>query len=358
MTPQVNPSSPVYLTATTSVVQQSTPPVVVVGLPRSGSSFLCHVLSMLKDWYVFDDLYVYQIVQAQNLKGSLTPEQQQKFLDRLGWATRARIKWERNFFVPQCSWDEVFQMEKAILETFQGQAVDWPTLLEEWMMRLALHHDCHHWGYKTPQDFMHMDTLTDLFPGIRFIFILRDPRKVMASMKNLVHRKGGDGDPRQYHPVAYALYWKMAYEKVQQFIAGGRAPVAIVRFEELVANPSAIAESLAEFLETEVANQVAVERSNTSFESQKRRDVTATERWLCEQLVGPTMEKAGYEVQHVKPKFQDVIDLGYTSAQFALYQAHRIITDKKRRKSVLAYLNHLTRLFREKSSVAVGTGQR
>ncbi|WP_107666876.1 hypothetical protein [Cyanothece sp. BG0011] len=60
-----SPTSPLF--STTPVVEQSTPPVIVVGLPRSGSSFLAHTLSTLKDWYVFDDLMIYQKVQGLDI---------------------------------------------------------------------------------------------------------------------------------------------------------------------------------------------------------------------------------------------------------------------------------------------------
>ena len=40
----------------TLVNQETTPPVIVVGLPRSGSSYLAHVLSCLEGWFIFDDL--------------------------------------------------------------------------------------------------------------------------------------------------------------------------------------------------------------------------------------------------------------------------------------------------------------
>ena len=146
----------------------------VIGLPRSGSSYLSYVLSCLDDWYVFDDLYVYQAAQTLNVTNKkLTSQEMKRFLNKMGWAVKARIKWEDNFSKPKCTWEDVDLMEKKIQNSFSQKEIYWYRVLEEFLTRLALYHSRRYWGYKTPQDFMHMDILTDSFPGVRFIFIVR-----------------------------------------------------------------------------------------------------------------------------------------------------------------------------------------
>ena len=59
MAHQGETESPLF--AISPVVSEPKPsPVVVVGLPRSGSSFLSYVISQIDDWYVFDDLYLFR----------------------------------------------------------------------------------------------------------------------------------------------------------------------------------------------------------------------------------------------------------------------------------------------------------
>lgn len=322
----------------TSVVKQSTSPVVVVGLPRSGSTFLSSVLSALDSWYVFDDLYLYQMVKGLQAEGILNSEQLQELVERLGWTVRARVKFEQHFLKPQCTWEDVDRMVEAVLETFKEQSLYWHELLEEWLMRLALHHGKTRWGYKTPQDFMHMDLLTKIFPDIRFIFIVRDPLKVMASMKYVNQQ---DGKPQQYHPLAYALYWKMAYEKVHKFINSKKAPVHVVKFEDLVADPHTEAKHLANFLGTTLSSQISNKGSNTSFASHKRREITKTEAWICEYTAGKTIKLAGYNLQGAYPRLKDLPDLLATSTKFLLYQIQRIYQRKEQRSSIFAYLKFL-----------------
>ena len=333
-----SPSCESVLFATHPIVQTSTPPVIVVGLPRSGSSFLAYVLGNLDGWYVFDDLYIYQNVQALNIKGVMTQEQREKLLYQLAWSLRARIKFENNFFKPQLTWEDVDKMETAILEAFKEHPLQWPQLLEEWMMRLSIHHGCSRWGYKTPQDFMHMNQLEEIFPGTRFIFIMRDPRKMMLS-KKYVHQQ--DGNPNEYHPIAYALYWKMAYEKVQEFIKDQKAHVFICKFEKLVKSPDTVGSQLADFLGTTISGEIATKGKNTSFASKKQKTITNTEIWICQKLAGNQMQEAGYQLNQVSPTFQDLPDLLGTSYRFIQFQFNRILKDKKKQHSVKSFLGNL-----------------
>ncbi|NEQ95386.1 MAG: sulfotransferase [Cyanothece sp. SIO2G6] len=330
------PLSSSLIFSTHRVGGDSAPPVIVVGLPRSGSSFLAHLLSTLEGWYLFDDLYPYQKAQACGASGILSSQQLAKFVEALAWATRARIKWERNFSAPQMTWEDVDKMEAAVRQVFEVEGGKWHEVLQEWMMRLAQHHNCTRWGYKTPQDFMHMEKLTRLFPGVKFVFIMRDPRKVMRSLKNLPNEKGGDGDRKQYHPIAYSLYWKMAYERVQTFIDSGLAPVHIIRFEELVTEPDLQAQTLAQFLGTTVSGPTEVKQGNSSFKSQQQIEMTDTECWICEKLAGATMVKAGYSLSQIRPRFRDIPELLRISTQFVWFQLHRATTDPEKRSSILA----------------------
>jgi hypothetical protein len=333
------------------MARSSMPPVIVVGLPRSGSSYLSHVLSCMDDWFIFDDLYPYQKAASLGLSSTVElssrPELLEEYVSQLTWQLRAKIKFEKNFKIPNLDLDEVAVMERAILQTLhECPTLTWPQVLEEWIMRLAHHGGKCRWGYKTPQDFMHMDELTDIFPGVRFIYILRDPRKVMRSFKNLPRVKTDgkqDGESRQYHPIVYALYWKIAYDKVQDFTARNRAPVEIVKFEDLVETPVAVAERLARFLDTQVTGQVILERVNSSFRQGAACELTNTEVMICEKIAGSQMQKSGYKLFHPEPRLSDVGDLVKTSIDFLAYQLQRMVINRRARTSIIAFMKNLFR---------------
>jgi hypothetical protein len=333
------------------MARPSMPPVIVVGLPRSGSSYLSHVLSCMDDWFIFDDLYPYQKAASLGLSSAIElsnrPDLLEEYVSQLTWQLRAKIKFEKNFQIPNLDLDEVALMERAVLQTLhEYPTLTWPQVLEEWIMRLAHHGGKHRWGYKTPQDFMHMDELTDIFPGVRFIYILRDPRKMMRSFKNLPRVKTDgkqDGESRQYHPIVYALYWKTAYDKVKDFSSRNRAPVEVVKFEDLVNTPVAVAERLARFLDTQVTGQVVLERVNSSFRHGSVRELTNTEVMICEKIAGSQMKKSGYKLFHPKPRLSDAGDLLKTSIDFLAYQLQRMVINRRARTSVIAFLKNLFR---------------
>jgi hypothetical protein len=322
----------------TPVVEERTSPVIVVGLPRSGSTYLAHVLSCLDDWFVFDDLYPLQKAASLGIDASLNlagnEELIREYVNLLTWQLRAKIKFESSgFYVPNLSWEDTFHMESCILQALGNhKTLFWFDVLEEWMTRLSFHCGKSRWGYKTPQDFMHLDELVEIFPGVRFIYILRDPRKVFQSYKSLprVKRDGSqDGVSRQYHPVIYSLYWKQAYETIQSFIERGHAPVEIVKFENLVTAPEATADRLARFLDTTVASDnVSATQSNSSLRQGTKRDLTNTEIIICEAIAGSCMEKAGYNTFQPNPRISDIWDLLDTSFTFVIYQVEKILKGK------------------------------
>lgn len=311
------------------------PPVIVVGLPRSGSSFLSHVLSTLDDWYVFDDLHIYREAQAVKANGPLTKEQFAKLVHFLGWNVRARIRFEKHFFKPNCTWEDVDRMCDAVTETYRERPVTWPELLEEWLTRLAVHHGRTRWGYKTPQDFMHIESLHKLFPGVRFVFVIRDPRNMMVSLK-YVHEQ--DGTPAQYQPYVYASYWKMAFETYRRISSETEIPIHLVRFENLIAEPDAVARDIAEFLGASISQKVPVRGSNTSFKGGKRKDLTSTEKWLCERIAGGAIQAAEYPLENARPHLRDIPDLVFVTCRFLLYQVRRVVAKPAERVSVVAFL--------------------
>ncbi|MEM8639681.1 MAG: sulfotransferase [Cyanobacteria bacterium P01_G01_bin.54] len=331
----------------TRIVQTPTAPVIVVGLPRSGSSYITHVLSCLEGWFVFDDLYPYQKSKEFGLSPTMDlsqhPEQLKGFIHSLTWQLRAKIKFEENFQVPDLTWDDTFEMEEQLLNAFEPGPLTWMAVLEEWLMRLALHAGQRRWGYKTPQDFLNMDELMTLFPGVKFIYILRDPRKMMRSFKNLPKVKTHgtqDGESGQYHPLVYALYWNKAYERVNDFIRRGKAPVETVKFEDLVKTPEAVADRLAQFLDTRVVGNVVLEKGNTSFTGGSAKELTNTEVAICEAIARQSMQAAGYELKRPLPSPLDIFDFLGTTFSFTLHQLKRL-GDKRARHSIVSFLKSL-----------------
>ena len=295
---------------------------------------MAHVLSTLKDLWVFDDLYVVQKAEAITF-GPMSDDQLVRFVDRLAWETRARIKWEKDFETPPVTLDDIDRMEIELLERHRGAASLWHDVASEWLAELAAASNCSQFGYKTPQDFMHLERLHEVWPDTRFIHLLRDPRDIMKSYKNLAVWGGGDGDPRSYHPVAYAFYWCMSQRRLTKAKWRGKPPVEIVRFEDLIADPDLVADRLAGFLTTQQTRSAVVETHNTSGGSGPKRALTDTEIWICERIAGPEMTAAGYKLRAVTPKLTDVPEVAKVTKDFLVFQVTRAFRDPEKRQSIV-----------------------
>jgi len=104
---------------------------------------------------------------------------------------------------------------------------------------------------KTPANLLEFPTLLELFPGAYFVFVLRDPRAVAASMKEVGRRyrdagKCPPGFCRSVMASAHAIdrFWSAGFAAMEA--APGR--VLAVHYEDVVAQPEVEASRLTEFL--------------------------------------------------------------------------------------------------------------
>jgi hypothetical protein len=314
-------------------------PIVVVGLPRSGSSVLSDILSQSEDYFVFDDLYAHTQALALGADGPLSPEQLDKYVHFLGWQVRARIKF--GVFEntkTSLSLDDVDRMDEALRATFRAKPATWDKIMVEWLGRLTLAQGKSRWGFKAPQDFMHIDKYIGLFPGVKFIYLYRDPRKVMVSLKHVNER---DGDPRQYHPAVYARYWKLASDSVKEAEKRHPGRILSVKFEELLSDPSESCHRIGSFIESTLGVP-QMQNTNSSFGKQSARPtLDATEAWICETIAKEAMEYRGYALGQGKVRLADLPGLLVTTGVFARYQTHRVLMDPAGRQSVLQFLKRI-----------------
>lgn len=311
------------------------PPVVVVGLPRSGSKYLTHVLNGVDGLYVFDDLYYFREARGIRASAPLTPDQRRHLVTWLA-ARSVFPERERDFDHRSVDEETVGRLRAGVESALAGREVGAPELLEEWMVRYALLQGRHRWGYKAPQEFMHLDHVARAFPGVQFVFLYRDPRRVMGSYKYVPDRHGDAG---RYHPVTYALYWRLA----QRTLAANAEslPVHPVKFEDLVDDPDEVGASLAAFLGSAWKGAAIPERVNTSFGGGEKREITPTERWICERIAGREMQQRGYPPDTPRPRVRDLPDLLRTTVRSGLHHLRQLLTNPRSRGSALLFLGRL-----------------
>ena len=125
------------------------------------------------------------------------------------------------------------------------------TLIEDLLLPLADRHGAPLLSEKTPSNVLVFDALVELFPEARCLFVLRDPRAIIASMLAVGDRAAANGMRAQ--PFTRSLRAAMRYVG-QCFEAGFAAAAAhpdrilTVTYEALVTDPEAETRRICGFL--------------------------------------------------------------------------------------------------------------
>jgi hypothetical protein len=318
-------------------------PLVVIGLPRSGSTYLSHVLSCIEDWFIFDDLYLLRkAVSIDAADGALNRPKFNELNDFMRWQVKARVIFEQNFLSLDLTEQQVDQLHDLIDSLFEQKVFSWSELMGEWLTRIAYYNGSKKWGYKAPQDFMNIALIRDVYPGVKFIHLVRDPRKILSSFKYL---NGEDGSYLQYHPYVYSKYWLMAALTVNQWKQKG-VPIKTVLFEELIKSPAVIAREVADFIGAKMKYGVPDMGANTSFSGKSSKAISSLEERLCEKITAEALTRYGYKLSSVGAvSVVDYLELLWITIRFGSFQVYRFIKEKDKRASIVLYVKNFTRNF-------------
>lgn len=324
-------TDPLFATTPQAPLLSDRAPVVVVGLPRSGSSLLSHIMSQAKDWYVFDDLYTSRQAHALGASDTrpMTRSQFEGLLYFLGWQIRARLQFT-DYAKPACTLEEVEPMNDALRALYADRLPTWLELQEEWMARLALRAGATRWGWKQPGAFRMLDTLERAYPGLKTVYLMRRPETVLASYKHM-DPSNRDGDPRQYNAIAHSFYWRYA---ARSWIASERAArdrTFYLRFEDMTADPQATGTRLAAFLGSQIETVSLPEKPNSSFaggvaRGGKRSGLTGLETRLLLAIAGRERKALfGDKALDIPPMaLSDIGDILRRSFIFLSYRGGRL----------------------------------
>jgi hypothetical protein len=178
---------------------------------------------------------------------------------------------------------------------------------------------------QTPRNVFYARRLLALYPDVRIIHIVRDPRAVLASQKNRWRMKGLGASHLpswemlrnrvNYHPITISKLWIAANREALALENASR--FRLVRFEDLVAEPESTVRSLCEFagldFEADMLDLPQWGSSNLSHASDKRgissdvvdqwsRVLTDAEIIVCERLTRAMMHRFAYEPMSPAPR--------------------------------------------------------
>lgn len=274
------------------------PPIFIVGCPRSGTSFLYHLLLSAGGFAAFHtQMNVYDVLEP--IYGDLgVPKHKQAMMKE--WIG------SKAFRVSGLEAEEI----SAKIQNECGGASDFLRIVME---EVARKQGVDRWVDSTPTNAPHMLRIKRDLPDALFIHIIRDARDVALSLD-----KRGWSRPlpwqKQKGLLAAGLYWEWIVRKARKLGAELGPSYIEVRYEDLVQNPGPTLARIGQFIQHDldydhIRNSAvgSVKKPLTSFkEDLQQGEFTPVGRWKgkfppdqliwFEKLVGGYLQELGYEL--------------------------------------------------------------
>jgi hypothetical protein len=215
------------------VKHKSKTPVFIIGHGRSGTSITANLFTKyLKISFGTESQFIVRYYKKLNKYGDLNVDENLKRL--ISDLTHERW-FERS---------KKFGMVADVDAIFNGLTErSYRGILESIFMQLARLNHMQRWGDKTPEYVYHLPVLKALFPGARYIHIVRDGRDVALSLFQMHF-----GSKNIYKA---AKEWKDVILMVKDFAAQSldKEQFMEFRYEDLLVKPAQIFAQIIDFLE-------------------------------------------------------------------------------------------------------------
>jgi len=213
----------------------------------------------------------------------------------------------------------------------------------------AEQHGKKRWGEKTPRHVYRIADIFEAFPDAKVVYIIRDPRAVVASYRDFKShgefseemRKAFEADEerarRSYHVYIISLMWRSAVRAGREAVAKfGENRVRIIRYEDLVGESENLLKSLSEFLDLEYSpGMLEVAMNNSSYnrvDAGTGISADAVKRWLkklspreiaaIQKRCRSEMQQYGYDLEPVPAYPLHALKL-WCTFPFAVWRAAR-----------------------------------
>ena len=210
---------------------------------------------------------------------------------------------------------------------------------------------------QTPKNLYYSNEIVDFFPNAIIINLVRDPRSILLSQKNKWKRKFL-GEPQMpfyesfrawalYHPITISRLWTSALSFGEKI--GDKN--LTVKFEDLISNPSDLVQKISAFCKIDYSDEMLMvpqvgssinhdEPKNLGInkkklETWKNKNISKTELFLLQKMVGNKMIEYGYKIDKIKPNYLVLI---YLFASFPFKIALALILNIGRMKNIIEIL--------------------
>jgi Sulfotransferase family len=152
---------------------------------------------------------------------------------------------------------------------------------------------------KTPQHVHWLPRVAASFPDARFVLTVRDPYAYMASYQRLGRRL--DGKVRRLldlswrHPLIAALFWRSYSTSIERALARYPDRTLLVRTEDLKERPREVLGRVQAFLDLSEVDLSGAGSVNSSFREGEPRALSGTDVFWMNLVAGRAMRRSGYE---------------------------------------------------------------
>ncbi|MGH9513714.1 MAG: sulfotransferase family protein [Terriglobales bacterium] len=272
------------------------PPIFIVGCPRSGTSFLYHLLLSAGGFAEFHtQMNVFDVLQP--IYGDISQTKNKKRMMRDWIGSKAF----------QVSGLDQQVIEQKVFAECHGASDFLRIVMEE----IAQKQGVDRWIDSTPTNAPHMLRISRDFPDAYFVHIIRDGRDVALSLDKRDWSRPLPWD-KNNGVLAAGLYWEWIVRKTRNYGAKVGSRYTEIRYEDLVMKPEAALARLGEFIQHDLsysriqqASIGSVKNPLTSFDEDLREgNFSPVGRWRVkfsadqlawfEALVGDYLQELGY----------------------------------------------------------------
>lgn len=255
-------------------------PIFVVGCPRSGTTMLAGLLNESPWGGGFETHFIPKYWRKLARYGDLSERSNCTRLVRDILSERPVMQWKL-----ELDPDEFF----SSLERF-----DYTHIVDRLCCLHTTRSGLDSWSEKTPDYIFELELMHQLFPGSKFVYIVRDGRDTALS---LMERSWGPANA-----YACATYWKRCNETRQVAVGLHEAGLLHpVRYEDLLDKPVETLSGLVSFLgldwsEEQLERVTGAIRSSNHTKWKSR--MSAKEIRIFENVAADTLRRFGYETSH------------------------------------------------------------
>jgi hypothetical protein len=350
-------------------VSELSAPVFVVGPPRSGTTLVQTLLSRSARLHIVDETHYFDDLRprVRPVSGRRLSDEAQSGVEDYFLALNHRPYGD---YGDPSKAGMLRQHLRALAEDLGG---DPDAYFEAFCRLTAAANRRVQWGEKTPRHIFRISDILSVFPRARVVCMVRDPRAIIASYRNLglalSHPSYSEVDPREKDRVGrtsdvvvLSLLVRGALTRAKESRGMlGAASFFVQQYEELVLRPKDSIAALCRWLGIEATDEMLhVPLVNSSFpaDDQIGFAVDAVNRWrsllaaeeitVIQQCCGHVGETFGYEREIVRPQRGRALAI-YAQAPVAAVRAAR--ANSCRRAGLTGYVWRRLRPARRRLSV-------